>query len=111
MMTSVLVSPDGHFEYEAAHGTVQRHYYRYLKGEKTSTNPVALIFAWTGALAKRGELDGTQELVDFAQKLERATLETIEDGIMTGDLAKIANPPAKQVLDSWQFIDAIAQRL
>ena len=111
MMTSVLVSPDGHFEYEAAHGTVQRHYYRYLKGEKTSTNPVALIFAWTGALAKRGELDGTQELVDFAQKLERATLETIEDGIMTGDLAKIANPPAKKVLDSWQFIDAIAQRL
>ncbi|MEE0133814.1 MAG: NADP-dependent isocitrate dehydrogenase [Treponema sp.] len=111
MMTSVLVSPDGQFEYEAAHGTVQRHYYRYLKGEKTSTNPVALIFAWTGALAKRGELDGTQELVDFAQKLERATLETIEDGIMTGDLAKIANPPAKQVLDSWQFIDAIAQRL
>ena len=111
MMTSVLVSPDGHFEYEAAHGTVQRHYYRYLKGEKTSTNPVALIFAWTGALAKRGELDGTQELVDFAQKLERATLETIEDGIMTGDLAKIANPPAKQVLDSWQFIDAIVQRL
>ncbi len=111
MMTSVLVSPDGHFEYEAAHGTVQRHYYRYLKGEKTSTNPVALIFAWTGALAKRGELDGTQELVNFAQKLERATLETIEDGIMTGDLAKIANPPAKQILDSWQFIDAIAQRL
>ena len=82
-----------------------------MKGEKTSTNPVALIFAWTGALAKRGELDGTQELVDFAQKHERATLETIEDGIMTGDLAKIANPPAKQVLDSWQFIDAIAQRL
>ena len=111
MMTSVLVSPDGQFEYEAAHGTVQRHYYRYLKGEKTSTNPVALIFAWTGALAKRGELDGTQELVDFAQKLERATLETIEDGIMTGDLAKIANPPAKQILDSWQFIDAITQRL
>ena len=111
MMTSVLVSPDGHFEYEAAHGTVQRHYYRYLKGEKTSTNPVALIFAWTGALAKRGELDETPELVDFAKKLEKATLDIIEDGIMTGDLAKIANPPAKQVLDSWQFIDAIAQRL
>lgn len=111
MMTSVLVSPDGVFEYEAAHGTVQRHYYRYLKGEKTSTNPVALIFAWTGALAKRGELDGTPELVEYAQKLEKATLETIQDGIMTGDLAKIANPPAKQVLDSWQFIDAIAQRL
>lgn len=111
MMTSVLVSPDGVFEYEAAHGTVQRHYYRYLKGEKTSTNPVALIFAWTGALAKRGELDGTPELVEYAQKLEKATLDTIQDGIMTGDLAKIANPPAKQVLDSWQFIDAIAQRL
>ena len=111
MMTSVLVSPDGHCEYEAAHGTVQRHYYRYLKGEKTSTNPVALIFAWTGALAKRGELDETPELVDFAKKLEKATLDIIEDGIMTGDLAKIANPPAKQVLDSWQFIDAIAQRL
>lgn len=111
MMTSVLVSPDGVFEYEAAHGTVQRHYYRYLKGEKTSTNPVALIFAWTGALAKRGELDGTPELVEYAQKLEKATLDTIQDGIMTGDLAKIANPPAKQVLDSWQFIDAITQRL
>lgn len=111
MMTSVLVSPDGVFEYEAAHGTVQRHYYRYLKGEKTSTNPVALIFAWTGALAKRGELDGTPELVEYAQKLEKVTLDTIQDGIMTGDLAKIANPPAKQVLDSWQFIDAIAQRL
>lgn len=111
MMTSVLVSPDGKFEYEAAHGTVQRHYYRYLKGEKTSTNPVALIFAWTGALAKRGELDKTLELVEFAQRLEKATLGVIEDGIMTGDLAKIANPPARQVLDSWQFIDAIAQRL
>ena len=111
MMTSVLVSPDGVFEYEAAHGTVQRHYYRYLKGEMTSTNPVALIFAWTGALAKRGELDGTPELVEYAQKLEKATLDTIQEGIMTGDLAKIANPPAKQVLDSWQFIDAIARRL
>ena len=77
----------------------------------TSTNPVALIFAWTGALAKRGELDGTPELVEYAQKLEKATLDTIQEGIMTGDLAKIANPPAKQVLDSWQFIDAIARRL
>ncbi|AEE16356.1 NADP-dependent isocitrate dehydrogenase [Treponema brennaborense] len=111
MMTSVLVSPDGAFEYEAAHGTVQRHYYRYLKGEKTSTNPVALIFAWTGALAKRGELDGTPDLTAFARKLEKTTLETIEDGTMTGDLAKIARPPAKHVLDSWQFIDAIASRL
>lgn len=111
MMTSVLVSPDGVFEYEAAHGTVQRHYYRYLKGEKTSTNPVALIFAWTGALAKRGELDGTKELVEFAHKLEKATLETIEGGTMTGDLAKIANPPAREIVDSWQFIDSIAKRL
>jgi len=110
MMTSVLVSPDGVFEYEAAHGTVQRHYYRYLKGEKTSTNPVALIFAWTGALAKRGELDNTPELTDFAKKLEKATLDTIESGTMTGDLAKISNPPAKNVVDSWQFIDAIAER-
>jgi isocitrate dehydrogenase len=111
MMTSVLVSPDGTFEFEAAHGTVQRHYYKYLKGEKTSTNPVALIFAWTGALAKRAELDGTKELGDFAKRLEEATLGCIEDGIMTQDLAKIANPAAKEVLDSWQFIDNIAARL
>jgi len=111
MMTSVLVSPDGVFEYEAAHGTVQRHYYKYLKGEKTSTNPVALIFAWTGALAKRAELDGTPELAAFAKRLEEATLGCIEDGIMTGDLAKIASPAAKEVLDSWQFIDRIAARL
>lgn len=111
MMTSVLVSPDGVFEYEAAHGTVQRHYYRYMQGEKTSTNPVALIFAWTGALAKRAQLDDTKELADFAAKLEKATLDTIESGIMTGDLAKIASPAAKQVLDSWSFIDAIAERL
>ena len=111
MMTSVLVSPDGVFEYEAAHGTVQRHYYRYLKGEKTSTNPVALIFAWTGALAKRGQLDGNPELTQFAQDLEKATLNTIESGIMTGDLAKIANPAPKQVLDSWEFIDAIVAEL
>ncbi|HOS29771.1 MAG TPA: isocitrate/isopropylmalate family dehydrogenase, partial [Treponemataceae bacterium] len=111
MMTSVLVSPDGVFEYEAAHGTVQRHYYRYLKGEKTSTNPVALIFAWTGALAKRGELDSTPELVSFAQKLEQETLAVIEDGIMTGDLASLAEPRAKKVLNSWEFIDEIASRL
>ncbi len=111
MMTSVLVSPDGIYEYEAAHGTVQRHYYRYLKGEKTSTNPVALIFAWTGALSKRAELDGTPELGGFAEKLEKQTLAVIEDGYMTGDLAGIASPPAKQVLDSWQFIDTIAERL
>ena len=111
MMTSVLVSPDGVFEYEAAHGTVQRHYYRYLKGEKTSTNPVALIFAWTGALAKRGELDNTPELTEFAKKLEHAVLAVIEDGCMTGDLARIAQPAAAEVLDSWQFIDKIAERL
>ena len=111
MMTSVLVSPDGNFEYEASHGTVQKHYYRYLKGEKTSTNPVATIFAWTGALAKRGELDGTPDIVEFAKKLEAATLGTIEDGYMTGDIARIANPPAKKILNSWEYIDAIAERL
>lgn len=111
MMTSVLVSPDGVFEYEAAHGTVQRHYYKYLKGEKTSTNPVALIFAWTGALAKRGELDKTPELVNFARKLEKATLSTIESGKMTGDLARISTSSQKTILDSWEFIDAIASQL
>lgn len=111
MMTSVLVSPNGAFEYEAAHGTVQKHYYRYMNGEKTSTNPVALIFAWTGALAKRAELDGTPELLDFAKKLEKATLDTIEDGIMTGDLKALANPAPKKVVNSWEFIDEIASRL
>ena len=111
MMTSVLVSPDGKFEYEAAHGTVQRHYYKYLKGEKTSTNPVALIYAWTGALAKRAELDKTPELADFAKRLEKATIDTIESGVMTGDLAKLSNPPAVEILDSWQFIERIASRL
>ena len=111
MMTSVLVSPQGVFEYEAAHGTVQKHYYRYLKGEKTSTNPVALIFAWTGALAKRGEIDGTQDLVDFAKKLEKATLDTIEAGLITGDLAKLADPAPVKILNSWEFIDEIASRL
>ncbi|HAH63654.1 MAG TPA: NADP-dependent isocitrate dehydrogenase [Treponema sp.] len=111
MMTSVLVSPGGVFEYEASHGTVQKHYYRYLKGERTSTNPVALIFAWTGALAKRGELDNTPELSEFAKRLEKATLRTIEEGDMTGDIAHIAEPAAKHVLDSWQFIDAIGSRL
>ena len=111
MMTSVLVSPDGKYEYEASHGTVQKHYYRYQKGERTSTNPVALIFAWTGALAKRAELDGTPELADFAKKLEKATLDTIEEGTMTGDLARLANPPAKKTVDSWEFIDAIAAKL
>lgn len=111
MMTSVLVSPNGEFEYEASHGTVQKHYYRYLKGEKTSTNPVALIFAWTGALAKRAELDGTPELAQFAEKLEKATLATIEDGIMTGDLARLASPATKKIVNSWEYIDEIASRL
>ena len=111
MMTSVLVSPNGEFEYEASHGTVQKHYYRYLKGEKTSTNPVATIFAWTGALAKRAELDGTPELAAFAKKLEKATLDVIEEGIMTGDLARLAEPKAKKIVNSWEYIDEIASRL
>ena len=109
MMTSVLVSPSGVFEYEAAHGTVQKHYYRWQKGEKTSTNPIALIFAWTGALAKRAEMDGTPELSAFAKKLESATLQTVENGDMTGDLASLSSGPSR-VLDSWEFVDAVAER-
>jgi len=111
MMTSVLVSPNGVFEYEAAHGTVQQHYYRWQKGEKTSTNPIALIFAWTGALAKRAELDAQAELGVFAKKLEAATLAAVEAGEMTGDLASIANPAPKRSLNSWEFIDAIAKQI
>lgn len=111
MMTSILVTPNGEFEYEASHGTVQKHYYRYLKGEKTSTNPVALIFAWTGALSKRAELDGTPELAAFAKKLEKATLDVIEGGVMTGDLARLAEPKAKKIVNSWEFIDAIVEQL
>ena len=111
MMTSVLVSPQGYYEYEAAHGTVQRHYYRYKKGEETSTNPVATIFAWTGALAKRGEMDGNQALIDFAAKLEQATLQTIESGKLTGDLALITSIENPQVLNSRAFIQEIASRL
>ena len=111
MMTSVLVSPDGLFEYEAAHGTVQKHYYKHLKGEKTSSNSMALIFAWTGALRKRGELDGLPDLVAFANRLERASVKTITDGIMTGDLARLAVPPASRVVGSEEFLDAIAERL
>ena len=111
MMTSVLVSPSGVFEYEAAHGTVQQHYYRWQKGEKTSTNPVALIFAWTGALAKRGELDGTPELSAFAGKLEKATLKTIEEGEMTGDLVRLADLVPAEALNSWEFVDAISRRM
>jgi len=110
MMTSVLVAPDGTTEYEAAHGTVTRHYYRYLKGEQTSTNPVATIFAWSGALRKRGELDGISELMDFADRLEAATLGTIEEGVMTGDLAALADIEAKQVTSA-EFLDAIAAKL
>ncbi len=113
MMTSVLVSPDGIYEFEAAHGTVTRHYYKYLKGEKTSTNPVATIFAWTGALNKRGELDNLPELSDFAKRLERATVSTIEEGKMTGDLVGLFKKdgviPAK--LDSEEFLKAIAAKL
>ena len=111
MMTSILVTPNGEFEYEASHGTVQKHYYRYLRGEKTSTNPVALIFAWTGALSKRAEIDGTPDLSDFAKRLEKATLDVIESGIMTGDLARLAEPKAEKIVNSWEFIDAIAAKL
>jgi len=112
MMTSVLVSPDGKYEFEAAHGTVTRHYYRYLKGEHTSTNPIATIFAWTGALKKRGELDGLTDLSDFATHLENACLNTLRAGIMTSDLVNLVEPgfQAKSV-DSWQFIAEIAGRL
>lgn len=112
MMTSVLVSPQGYFEYEASHGTVQKHYYKYLKGEKTSSNPMALIFAWTGALKKRGELDHTPDVTDFATKLEQASIETIESGIMTGDLLRVATPsPKNKQVYTEEFIDAIAARL
>ena len=113
MMSSVLVSPEGNYEYEAAHGTVTRHYYKYLKGEETSTNSVATIWAWTGALAKRGELDGIPELVDFAKKLERAVIDTIEAGEMTGDLIPLfrrENITPKK-LESREFLHAVASRL
>lgn len=111
MMTSVLVSPDGYYEYEAAHGTVQRHYYKHLKGEETSTNSVATIFAWTGALRKRGELDSNEELVKFADRLERATIDTIEEGTMTKDLALITTLKNVKVANSGEFIKAIAEKL
>ena len=111
MMTSVLVSPDGKYEYEAAHGTVQRHYYQHLKGEETSTNSVATIFAWTGALRKRGELDNIPELMEFADKLEQATIKTIEDGKMTKDLALITTMKDVTVLNSENFIKAIRETL
>ena len=111
MMTSVLVSPHGYYEYEAAHGTVQRHYYKYLKGEETSTNSVATIFAWTGALRKRGELDGMKELETFADKLEKAVIDTIESGKMTKDLALITTLPDPVVLNSRDFILAVRENL
>ena len=111
MMTSVLVSPEGNYEYEAAHGTVQRHYYKHLKGEKTSTNPIATIFAWSGALRKRGELDKLPELMAFADKLEAACIKTIEDGEMTGDLAIITTLDNPKTLTSEEFIKAIRKNL
>ena len=112
MMTSVLVSPDGNFEYEAAHGTVTRHYYRYLKGEETSTNPVATIFAWSGAFRKRGEKDGLTDLVRYADCLEAAVLKTLNDGIMTKDLAGLVSEGyTAKAVNSADFISAIRERL
>ena len=111
MMTSVLVSPDGVYEYEAAHGTVQRHYYKYLKGETTSTNSVATLFAWTGAFRKRGELDNLPELVHYADALEKATVRTIEEGVMTGDLAALSSIENKQKVDTETFLKEIEKRL
>lgn len=111
MMTSVLVSPDGIYEYEAAHGTVTRHYYQYLEGKKTSTNPMATIFAWSGALRKRGELDGNEELQKFAGRLEKAAIETIEAGEMTKDIFSISETPNKKSLTTEEFLGAIAKRL
>lgn len=111
MMSSVLVSPDGVYEYEAAHGTVTRHYYKYLKGETTSTNSVATLFAWTGALRKRGELDHNEDLMNFADKLEKATIQTIENGIMTGDLASLSTLPNKKIADTETFLNEINNTL
>ena len=111
MMTSVLVSPDGVYEYEAAHGTVTRHYYKHLKGEETSTNSVATIFAWTGALKKRGELDGNKALSDFAEKLEKATIQTIEEGVMTGDLYILSHLEDKKKVNTEDFLLEINKRL
>ena len=111
MMSSVLVSPEGNYEYEAAHGTVQRHYYKHLKGEKTSTNPMATIFAWTGALRKRGEIDDIQELVNFADTLEAASIRTIEDGVMTKDLAELSYAPDIKKVDTEEFLNEIRARL
>lgn len=111
MMTSVLVSPTGVYEYEAAHGTVQRHYYKHLKGEETSTNSVATIFAWSGALRKRGELDSIPELISYADKLEKATIQTIEEGVMTGDLYLLSKLENKRKVNSKEFLEEINTRL
>lgn len=111
MMTSVLVSPDGVYEYEAAHGTVQRHYYKYLKGESTSTNSVATLFAWTGAFRKRGEMDNLPELIHYADALEKATVRTIEEGVMTGDLAALSSIENKKKVDTETFLKEIEKRL
>ena len=110
-MTSVLVSPNGYYEYEAAHGTVQRHYYKHLKGEETSTNPIATIFAWTGALRKRGELDNIPELCAFADKLEKACIKTVENGEMTKDLALITTLDNAKTLNTQDFIKAVRKTL
>ncbi len=112
MMTSVLISPDGKYEYEAAHGTVTRHYYRYLNGEETSTNPMATIFAWTGALRKRGELDGLSDLSAFADKLEKACLDTLGSGVMTKDLVGLADPGVKTTaVNTKEFLQAIRAQM
>jgi isocitrate dehydrogenase len=111
MMTSVLCSPDGKFEYEAAHGTVTRHYYKYLQGEETSTNPMATIYAWSGALRKRGEMDGLDDLVNFGNKLEEACVETLNDGIMTKDLVNLVEGQKPTAVNTIEFIRAIRARL
>jgi isocitrate dehydrogenase len=111
MMTSVLVSPEGCYEFEAAHGTVTRHYYKYLEGENTSTNPMAIIFAWSGALRKRGEFDANSALVGFADKVERASIDTVESGIMTKDLYVLAEMPDKHAVTTEEFLNEIASRL
>ena len=111
MMTSVLILPEGHYEYEAAHGTVQRHYYRHLEGGETSTNSMATIFAWTGALRKRGEKDDNPALMAFADKLEKASIQTIEDGVMTKDLYSLSTLENKKAVNSEAFLDEIKARL
>jgi isocitrate dehydrogenase len=111
MMTSVLVSPDGKYEYEAAHGTVTRHYYKHLKGETTSTNPMATIFAWSGALRKRGQLDELPELISFADQLEASSISTIESGTITGDLASLMPKNKANVVSTVEFLQAIAKRM